>query len=170
MATHYKALVDVKGTEYRLILWSNKNPVSKDDPFTIESIRDELKKIPQFSEVALVFTVKKVIECDAAGNTTISDEYQIIYKNGMLYGFIEKGLGQSNWNYINPNNQRLGHPAAYFNGKSFELVGNYTYQSQWFTQNLPAKATIDWDRLEIHCEGDILDLEVTNRYPQPNAI
>ncbi len=163
MATHYKAIVEVGKSKHQLILWSEKDVIEKSDSQVISDIMQALKELPEYLNKSVAFDLKKLIECDSKGVTTIYDEYRIIDQVGLVYGVLQKALGTTDWIYESPNLRHVEPVKTPFKGIEFQLYGNLTYKSQWFIKNLPKKAHIDWDRLEVHCEDQVLDLEVIAR-------
>ncbi|EIL1426373.1 hypothetical protein [Escherichia coli] len=89
--------------------------------------------------------------------SNLHDFYKLVDSSGnALYGHLRKE--KSGWLYESGN--LSVRPALLEQNNSFKLHGSSTYPSAWITENLPATAIVDWEKMNVTTVyGDIFLLQ-----------
>jgi len=145
MASYYKIFYEISGASGEEVSW-----VEKDNPENVDffaALSSDIQKLRP--------RIIRAIDTDDKGSPTVYDTFKIIDSNGIGYGYLEKLLGTGpEWAYIWPDERTR----KAVNEDAFEMQGNKLYTKQWVTE-LPAKAKINWDRLEVIVGNQILFLK-----------
>ena len=146
MAGYFRIYFLAQGKEHMVETWLNS-----DEPTSCD--QEVLDALMGATPPGIAPSILRIIDLGTDGQPMLYDEFKVIDSKGITYGLVFQKPSYSGWFYLADLTDFERRPGKEIINDSFIIPGAVGYVLS-NRSDLPAKATINWERLSVECLGE----------------